>query len=270
MAQVRSSGPARLMPDGWGWRGRIGLVYLHSSVVMENEMWAMAAPGVSLHTSRLRIGKINVRDIGAMVESPEFETSVRLVAEAPVDVVLFGGTSASFLHGNAWDEATTARMRAWSGGVPALTTATACARALDALGVGKVALATPYAEEVHERCASWLAANGHPVTCGRFLSITEDRALAEVPLAEIWDLCRAVDTPDADAIFVSCTNIRSIALIRALEEELGKPVVSAIQASMWGALKLMGVAGARPGYGRLMADVEADIPMEPPAGELRP
>ena len=77
---------------------------------MENEMWAMAAPGVSVHTSRIRIGKINVRDIGAMMESPEFETSVRLVAEAPVDVVLFGGTSASFLHGNAWDEATILRI----------------------------------------------------------------------------------------------------------------------------------------------------------------
>ena len=39
---------------------------------------------------------------------------------------------------------------------------------------------------------------------------------------------------------------------------------AAIQASMWGALKVMGVAGARPGYGRLMADVEADIPLEAP------
>jgi maleate isomerase len=226
---------------------------------MENEMWAMAAPGVSVHTSRIRIGKINVRDIGAMVESPEFETSVRLVAEAPVDVVVFGGTSASFLHGNAWDEATTARMQSWSGGVPALTTATACVQALAALDIGKVALATPYAEEVHERCAAWLTANGHPVTRGRFLSITEDRALAEVPLEEIWDLCMAVDTPDADAIFISCTNFRSIALIKALEQRLGKPVISAVQASMWGALRLIGVAGARPGYGRLMADVESDI-----------
>lgn len=263
MAIERGALPARLMPDGWGGRGRIGLVFLHSSVVMENEMWAMAAPGVSIHTSRIRIGKINVRDIGAMVELPEFETSVRLVAEAPVDVVLFGGTSASFLHGNAWDEATTARMQSWSGGTPALTTATACVRALEALDIGKVALVTPYVEEVHERCANWLAANGHPVTKGEFLSITEDQSLAEVPLAKIWDMCCAVDTPDADAIFISCTNFRSIALIDALEQELGKPVISAIQASMWGALEVIGAKGARPGYGSLMASVEADIAREP-------
>jgi len=269
MTIERGALSTRLMPDGWGSMGRIGLINLHTSVVMENEMWAMAAPGVSVHTSRIRIGKINVRDIGAMMESPEFETSVRLVAEAPVDVVLFGGTSASFLHGNSWDEATTQRMQSWSGGTPALTTATACMRALEFLEIGKVALATPYLEEVHERCAAWLGANGHPVTDGRYLSISEDRALAEVPLEKIWDLCLSVDTPDADAIFISCTNFRSIALIRALEEELGKPVISAIQASMWGALKVIGIAGARPGYGRLMADVEADIPLVGPVEASR-
>lgn len=246
----------RLIHDGWGGAGRIGLVTLHTSVVIENEMQAMAAPGVSVHASRLRIGKINVRDIGAMVESADFETAVRLVAEAPVDVVVFGGTSASFLHGNAWDEMTTSRMEA-VGAARALTTATACIRALASLGVGKVALATPYLPEVHDRCASWLEDNGHPVVRGRHLSISEDRALAAVPLETIWELCLSVDTPDADAVFISCTNFRSIALIAALEAQLGKPVVSAVQASMWGALKLMDVRGARPGYGRLMRSVEA-------------
>lgn len=249
----------RLMPDGWGEKARIGLVTLHTSVVIENEMQAMAAPGVSVHTSRIRIGKINVADIGAMVDSPAFETAVALIAEAPVDVVVFGGTSASFLHGNAWDEMTTKRMRALGNDNDAITTASASIRALAHLGVGKLALATPYLPEVHERCAAWLEANGHPVTNGRYLSISRDQDLAAVPLDEVWQLCLSVDTPDAEAIFISCTNFRSIALIAALEKELGKPVVSAVQASMWGALKIIGVQGARPGYGQLMESVTAPI-----------
>lgn len=245
------------MPDGWGSMGRIGLVYLHSSVVMENEMWAMAAPGVSIHTTRLRIGKINVADIGAMVEAPEFEAAVRLVAGAPIDVLLFGGTSASFLHGNAWDERTTARMECWAPGVRAVTTATACRAALASLGVGPVSLVTPYLDEVHVRCASWLASNGHPIVADANLRISEDRALAEVPLEQVYDMCLAVDRPEADAVFISCTNFRSVGAIAALEARLGKPVVSAVQASMWYALDIMGVRGARPGYGRLMRSAEA-------------
>jgi maleate isomerase len=249
----------RFMPDGYGDLGRIGLVFIHSSVVMENEMWAMATPGVSIHTSRLRIGKINVKDIGAMMDSPAFETSVRLLAECPIDVLLFGGTSASFLHGNAWDARVTERMESWAPGITAVTTATACRAALSHLGIGAVSLATPYIDEVHGRCAAWLEANGHPVMAHRNLGILEDRALAEVPLDEIYDLCLSVDHPKAEAIFISCTNFRSIAVIAALEERLGKPVISAVQASMWYALRLMKVAGARPGYGVLMRDVECAI-----------
>jgi maleate isomerase len=245
------------MPDGYGDLGRIGLVFIHSSVVMENEMWAMAAPGVSIHTSRLRIGKINVHDIGAMMDSPAFETSVRLLAECPIDVLLFGGTSASFLHGNAWDERVTAQMASWAPGITPVTTATACRAALAHLGIGAVSLATPYIDEVHTRCAAWLETNGHPVMAQRNLGILEDRALAEVPLEEIFDLCVSVDHPKAEAIFISCTNFRSIAVIAALEERLGKPVISAVQASMWHALRLIKVAGARPGYGVLMRDVES-------------
>ena len=102
---------ARVHVDGFGSLAKIGLIYLHSSVVMESEMWAMAAPGVSIHTSRLKVRKITVDAIDAMMRSPELEQSARLVAGAPIDVLCFGGTSASFLHGTAFDETLIVRMR---------------------------------------------------------------------------------------------------------------------------------------------------------------
>ncbi|MNJ79665.1 Arylmalonate decarboxylase [compost metagenome] len=61
----------------------------------------------------------------------------------------------------------------------------------------------------------------------------------------------SVDHPDATAIFVSCTNFRTVGAIEALEQKLGKPVISAIQASFWHCLELTGAAGAKPGYGSL-------------------
>ncbi|MCJ9714596.1 Asp/Glu racemase, partial [Bordetella hinzii] len=57
----------------------------------------------------------------------------------------------------------------------------------------------------------------------------------------------------ATAIFVSCTNFRTVGAIEALERKLGKPVISAIQASFWHCLELTGAAGAKPGYGQLFA-----------------
>ena len=240
--------------DGFGSLAKIGLIYLHSSVVMEGEMWAMAAPGVSIHTSRLKVQKITVEAIDAMMRSPELEQSARLVAGAPIDVLCFGGTSASFLHGTSFDEALIVRMRDWAPGIPVTTASTATLAALEAVGAGSVALATPYIDEVHERAIRFLGENGHRVVRSDNLGIDSDHALGEVPLEEIYDLVCAVDHADASAVFVSCTNIRSVGAIAALEDALGKPVVSANQASFWHSLVLTRVAGARRGYGRLLSD----------------
>lgn len=238
--------------DGWGDRCRIGLVFIASSVVMEAEMWAMAAPGVSVHTSRMPIKKVTVDGIDAMMRSPELEQASRLAAAAPIDVLCFGGTSASFLHGTAWDRALTAQMAEWAPGIKISTASTASLAALAALEIGPVALATPYVEAIHARAIRFLEENGHPVLASAHLGIDEDRALAEVPLERVFDLCLEVDRPEAEAVFISCTNFRSVGVIAALEARLGKPVVSAVQASFWHCLEIADVMGAKPGYGRLL------------------
>jgi maleate isomerase len=251
--------------DGYGDRCRIGLVFIASSVVMEAEMWAMAARGVSVHTSRMRLAKVTVEGIDQMMRSPELEEATRLAAAAPVDVLCFGGTSASFLHGTAWDRALLAQMTAWAPGPKPTTASTATLAALAALELGPVALATPYVAAVHHRAVRFLEENGHPVVASAHLGIEEDRALAEVPLERVYDLCLEVDRPEAEAIFISCTNFRSVAVIAALEAALGKPVVSAVQASFWHCLELVDVNGAKPGYGRLMDPRVADGPEPAPA-----
>lgn len=252
-------------PDGFGDRARIGLVYMHSSVVMEGELGAMAAPGISVHTSRLHLPEVTVSGISAMMESPELETAVRLVGGAPIDVLCLGGTSAAFLHGRAGDEQLIERIAGWLDGVPVTTAAQGVAAGLAKLGVGPVALATPYRKEVNERAIRYLAEHGHDVVRDEWLGITDDHALAEVPLEDVFDLACRADSPEAEAIVISCTNLRSVAVIAALEEELGKPVVSAVSGAFWHSLKLVGVDGARPGYGRLL-----DSAAVAPAAERSP
>lgn len=241
-------------PDGYGDLARIGLVYMASSTVMEPEMYAMAGRGVSIHTSRVTLPKVTVDGIDAMMHSPELESSVRLLAQAPLDVIVFGGTSASFLHGTAWDYRVIEQMRSWSGGsAECVTTSTATLAALKEVGAGPVALATPYVPEIVDRAARFLGENGHPVVSSTGLDITSDHALAQVSPQQVYDLAKSVDTPEASAVFISCTNLRSVGVVAALEQELGKPVVSAVQASFWYALRVAGAKGAKPGYGSLFA-----------------
>jgi maleate isomerase len=250
MNDTSTTRPA-FQPDGSGTLARIGLIYIASSIVMDAEMAAMSAPGVAVHTTRIKLPKVTVEGIEEMMRSPELEQAARLVGSAPIDVLCFGGTSASFLHGTAYDQALLAKMKQWVPGPRATTASTATLAALREVGAGKVALATPYVPAIHERAIRFLEENGHPVLRHANLGIDQDRALAEVPLEQVYDLVRAVDHPEASAIFISCTNFRSVGAIAALEQALGKPVISAVQASFWHCLEVLDVNGARPGYGRL-------------------
>ena len=240
--------------DGYGTLGRIGLIYIASSIVMDAEMAAMAAPGLSIHTARVRLPKVTLEGIDQMMNAPELEQSARLVGSAPIDVLCFGGTSASFVYGTAYDKALIARMEGWAPGPKVTTASTASLAALAAVKAGPVALATPYVDAIHQRAINFLESNGHPVLRNGNLKIDEDWALAEVPLEKVYDHVRSVDHPDATAIFISCTNFRSAGAIEALETALGKPVISAVQASFWHCLEVADINGARPGYGQLFAN----------------
>lgn len=237
--------------DGYGDLARIGLIFIHSSVVMDAEMAVMAAPGVSVHTTRIHLPKVTVEGIDAMMNAPELEQAARLVGAAPIDVLCFGGTSASFLHGSAYDRGLIAKMAAWVPGPKVTTASTASLAALAQVKAGAVALATPYVPAIHQRAIRFLEENGHKVLRHAHLGIDDDHALAEVPLEKVYEHVKAVDHPDATAIFISCTNFRTAGVIEALEKELGKPVISAVQASFWHCLELTGVNGAKAGYGQL-------------------
>ena len=237
-----STRPPKFEDDGFGSKGRIGLVYMASSVVMEDEMNAMAAPGVTVHASRLRFPKVTVEGIDDMMRSPELEQAVALVGQAPIDVVCFGGTSASFLHGTAWDAALIEKIANWTDGIAATTASTASVAALDQVASGgPISLVTPYVDEIIERAESFFVDNGHAVVASAGMGITSDWDLAEVPLQRVYDMAMAVDRPETEAIFISCTNLRSIGAIVSLEEALGKPVVSAVQASFWHSLQVAGI-----------------------------
>lgn len=250
----------RFRYDGDGSLARIGLIFMASSVVMEAEMWAMAAEGVSVHTTRIRLPKVTVEGIEEMMNAPELEQAARLLGSAPIDVLCFGGTSASFLHGTAYDVALTRKLQTWAPGPHITTASTASLAALAQVKAGPVVLATPYVDGVHARAIRFLEENGHTVLRHRNLGIDKDQALAEVPLEQVYDMVMDIDHPDATAVFISCTNFRSVGAIEALETALGKPVISAVQASFWHSLKVAGVKGAKPGYGRLFAGLEADGP----------
>lgn len=240
------------MDDIYGWRARIGVIYMASSIVLEPEFVAMVPPGVTVHTTRIELPPVTVAGLDQMMGSAEVERCTELLAMAPLNVICFGGTSATFLHGLGWDTKILDRMRAKAKGVPVTTTTSAVVKALPALGVRRLTIVTPYLTEVTERARIFLEQNGFQVVACRGMELGEDHAIGAVTTEALYRFVRETDRPESDGVFISCTNLRTIRAIEALETDLGKPVVSAVQASCWDCLRIAGVREARPGFGKLL------------------
>lgn len=239
------------MKDYCGWRARIGLIYMASSTVMEPEFHAMAPEGVSIHTDRLILPAPTIAGLEKMMEGPEVRRCASYLAEAPLDVIMFGGTSATFLNGIGWDCKVIEQMAEVTHGIPTSTTSTAALNALRAVNAKKISIATPYLDVITERARRFFDDNGFEVLASKGLNIDTDHAIGAVPLESVYAFAKRNCHPGSDALFLSCTNWRTVGAIDALELDLGIPVVSAVQASFWECLRLAHVAEGGDGFGSL-------------------
>ena len=228
-----------------GWRARIGLLCVDDED-QDGEYWKCVPEGVSVLITRLAIppGEFNVQVASQVAAGSDIEESAkRLVIPQPQCIAL-ACTALSFVRGVGYDEEISQRIQRATG-IRATTTSTGTVNALRKLGVKRVAVATPYSEEINQKLREFLEGNGFEVVSMRGLG------KSDVPVATVYRFVRELDEPSAEGVFISCTNFCPTGIIEPLEQDLGKPVVTAIQATMWEALNLAGVRPQLPGLGCL-------------------
>lgn len=225
----------------YGWRAKIGLIYMAAGEVMEPEFYAMAPEGVITLTTRIHFESMTAETIKNMLSSNDLEDCTQLLALAQCDVILFGGTSCSFLGGPKWEKKILERMSAVSQGISVINTSQASVKALKSVGAKNIVFAGPYTNDIIEAGSNYFNELGFKVIGKKGLGLEVEHDIATLPLSDVYKLAKDSNHPDADAIYLSCTGMRTIPILEELESDLGKPVISAVQASMWYALKIAGV-----------------------------
>lgn len=235
-----------------GWRARIGVIVPSVNAVLEPDFYDMAPQGVSVHASRLMRGKVlkpTLEDEFKM--NLEIERAAAELATTEAGVILYGCTGGSLLEGVGYDKEIIDRIEKQTN-IRATTTSTAMIRALKELDIKKLAVATPYPSWLNDKEREFLEGNGFEVVNIEGLGLTNSTEHHTCTPAETYRFVKQVDSRQADGIFISCTNFPVIEIIEPLEHDLGKPVVTSNQASMWEALRMVRVREPIRGYGILL------------------
>jgi maleate cis-trans isomerase len=241
-------------------RARIGVLVPAGNPTVEPEFYRMTPTGVTIHFARLDSGAgapgtpeaMERRTLGYLDALPD---AVRTLADVRPAVIVLAHTGVSYLNGAAGEAALAGRLTELAG-TRATTAAGAISAGLRQLGVKRLALATPYPESISAAGRAFWAASGFEIVgyhrlpdVANIYEETEERA---------YTLGRAADVAAAEAVLISGTGLPTAGIIERLERDLGKPVVTSQQASLWRALRLAGITDAVPGFGRLLREPGAD------------
>ncbi len=229
----------------YSWRGKLGLIVPPTNTVNEAEWGLMLPEGITHHAHRMALHSDTTSEAGRASLEADLDDAIGMLAQSGADAVAYACTAGSMVTpANGLPDALTAR-----NGVPCLTTAAAIIAALKALGVKRLSVATPYHQALNDHEVHFLADHGVEVLRILGLGIgaggpQEYPRIARTPLEKVAAHARAAHVPGADALLITCTDFPTLPLIEPLEKELGIPVITSNQATLWAMLRTIGVQDA--------------------------
>ncbi|AHM03200.1 Asp/Glu/Hydantoin racemase family protein [Roseibacterium elongatum DSM 19469] len=234
---------------GAGTRGRFGLIVLSTDETLEVEARAVLhRPGLALYHARIPAHALVTPDTLRLMEAQLPDTAGRL--PAGLDAIGYACTSGATVIGpDRVRELVQSRHPA----TPVTNPITAVIAALQALNARRIALVTPYVAEVNAPIRAILRDHGIDTITVRSFEQKEDWTVARISEASTLAALTQAGQSGADAIFASCTNLRSFGILDEAERATGLPVVTSNQALLWHMSKVTGVTADNGGPGRLFA-----------------
>lgn len=232
---------------------RLGVLTPSSNTALEPLTSALAAalPGASAHFARFRVTEIAL-DAAALgqFDDSKILAAADLLADAKVDAIGWSGTSSGWL-GFERDRQLVERIRARTG-IVATTAVLALNELLALKDITRIALVTPYTQDVQERIVANYRALGIEVVAERHLGIRVNHDFAGVAPQTLRTLMDEVAQARPQAITTFCTNLRAAPLAEDFERAHGIPLLDTVSTTVWGMVRAAGGSCAGiTGWGEL-------------------
>ncbi|MBV8778797.1 MAG: hypothetical protein JO258_16490 [Alphaproteobacteria bacterium] len=228
-----------------------GVLIPSTNTTVEIEYTRLLPPEWQAHYAR-----VLSQSHGGSPFSPPLDTDVeyqsKLLATARVELIILVQTSAS-LFADDYDATTIARIQKAAGGIAAITSANAVGEAARALGTRRVALVSPYSEEVNAMARHYFEArHGLSIVATEGFAAKDSYLIGKLGPENARDAFARINRPEIEAFLVPGGNFPTMQSIPEWEREFAKPVIATNQAALWSMMRRLGSKDTLPGMGRLL------------------
>lgn len=235
---------------GVGAKASIGLIALSvdRASVADAQNWLAPFDDVELFVTRVPMDAVATPESLSAMGDHLAGAAQNLVPGSRLDAIIYSCTSGTVAVGI---DRVHSAIGAARPGTPVVTPPEASAKGLKLLGAQRLSLLAPYHREAANLVAGYFEDSGFTLDRCSTFDLDGDLQMNRLSGAAMKSSARDALHPDSDALFISCTGLRTAGIVADLEDALGVPVLTSNQAMSWHALVEAGYEDIGKGEGRL-------------------
>ncbi len=231
---------------------KVGLIALATDFMIEKDFIDVTkGMGIDLFVNRIHTYFPLTSENLIKMSNTLTEVSKDILPDEKLDCVVYGCTSGTIAAGY---DSIKKKIELAKPEVKVTTPSTAATNALKKMNISKVSIFTPYSKKLNDEVVDYFKKENFIVTSNSYFDILNDADIAKIDPDYLYDVISKMNLGDAEAVFLSCTNLPALSILDKLEKKLNKVVLSSNQVLIWDTLQSVGKNNSIKGFGKLFLE----------------
>ena len=228
---------------------RVGLITLASDFRIEKDFNnVIHGKDVDLYCNRIHCYNPLTNETLKKMADDIPKVTEDILPDQKLDCVAYGCTSGTIAAGYS---SIVKKVNLAKPNTKVTTPITSAINALKALKINKLSIFTPYTDEINQSVINYFKKENINILALSYFDIASDLDIGKVDPDYLFNVLVKNDLSNSDALFVSCTALPVLSVIKDLEKKTGKVVLSSNQTLIWDTLKQVDFKNKVEGYGEL-------------------
>ena len=228
---------------------KIGLIALATDFMIERDFNKVTkGMNIDLFVNRIHCHFPLTSENLIKMSNTVTEVSKDILPNEKLNCIVYGCTSGTIVAGY---DSIKKKIKLAKPDAEVTTPSTAAINALKKMNISKISIFTPYSKKLNDQVVDYFKKENFVVTSNSYFDISNDSDIAKIDQNYLYEILSKMDLGDAEALFVSCTNLPALSILDKLEKKLNKVVLSSNQVLIWDTLRCIGKNNSIQGFGKL-------------------